>query len=360
MSAHRTSDQRRNPGRRDSGRSHRGRRDTGPRSGDTLTERYVREVVRHLPADQREDVADELRTTIADTVEARAAVDPPTAEREVLTEMGDPLRLAARYTDRPLALIGPTLFPAYVRLLKLLLTTVLPVVTAVLVVLDVFEHNDLGSAIGAGVGAVLTVGAQMIAWVTVVFALIERAQGPNARRGVHLGVGDLGIGWTPDDLPELRDPDAGRVGAVAAAVWNVLLALLIVWQHTAEPARPGADAERMEVLDPVLWSGWIWPILAGLVGAAALELLRVRARRWTYPLAGAYAVTEAAVCLPLAWLLYDRRLLNPELVAELGGAERTWDAIYLVAALAVIAVGVTEVFNRFREAHRETPSSTSR
>lgn len=34
---------------------------------DTLTDRYVREVVRRIPADQREDVAEELRTTIADT-----------------------------------------------------------------------------------------------------------------------------------------------------------------------------------------------------------------------------------------------------------------------------------------------------
>ena len=34
---------------------------------NTLTDRYVHEVVRRIPANQRDDVADELRATITDT-----------------------------------------------------------------------------------------------------------------------------------------------------------------------------------------------------------------------------------------------------------------------------------------------------
>ncbi|MFJ1679629.1 hypothetical protein ACIODT_32540 [Streptomyces sp. NPDC088251] len=145
----------------------------------TLTDRYVVEVVRRIPTDQRGDVADELRATIADTVEARGPADPATAERGVLTEMGDPIRLAARYAGRPLALIGPELYPTYVRLLTVLLSTVLPVVTAMSAVLDVLDGQGVGEVIGGAVGAVLTVGAQMIAWLTVVFALSSGpASGP--------------------------------------------------------------------------------------------------------------------------------------------------------------------------------------
>ncbi|MGW4107442.1 hypothetical protein [Streptomyces sp. NPDC004976] len=40
-------------------------------STGVLTERYVHEVVRRLPADQRDDMAQELRATIADTIEGR-------------------------------------------------------------------------------------------------------------------------------------------------------------------------------------------------------------------------------------------------------------------------------------------------
>lgn len=141
----------------------------------TLTDRYVALVVRRIPADQRGDVADELRATIADTVEARGPAGPEAAEREVLTEMGDPIRLAARYTDRPLALIGPALYPTYIRLLTVLLSTVLPVVTAVSAVLDVLDGQGAGEVIGGAVGAVLSLSTQMIAWLTVVFALVERS-----------------------------------------------------------------------------------------------------------------------------------------------------------------------------------------
>jgi hypothetical protein len=306
-----------------------------------LTDRYVQEVVRRIPADQRDEVADELRATIGDTVEAHAVADPDAAEREVLTEMGDPIRLAARYADRPLALIGPELYPAYVRLLRILLTTVLPVVTAGAVVIDVLDNNDVGSAIGAGIGALLTVGAQMIAWLTVVFALVERSAHRDdfATRGI----------WTPDDLPEPKQSDNRVASACASAVWNALLLGLIIWQHTAKPYR-GDGQDRLAVLDPALWSGWIWPILAGLSGIVALELIRIAVRRWTIALAGWYAVAEALVALPLAWILYQHKFFNPEFLNDTNGNWTVLDEFYTVAALGVLAVGAIEVVKRFREA----------
>ena len=310
-------------------------------SGNTLTERYVREVVRRLPAGQRGDIAAELRTTIADTAEARGAADPAAAEREVLTEMGDPIRLAARYADRPLALIGPELYPAYIRLLKVLLATVLPIVTAVMVVIDVLENGDVGSAIGAGIGAVLAVGGQMLAWLTVVFALIDRSQ----RRGQM--VTDT---WSPDDLPDLPRDDRRGAGAYAAAAWNALLIGLIVWQHTAEPYR--ADGERLQVLDPDLWDGWIWPILLGLAAIVVLELVQVAQGGWTVPLACGYAVAELVTALPLAWIFYDQMILNPDFVAAVSEDWTIPDAFYTISALVVLAIRATEAVKRFREAIR--------
>jgi hypothetical protein len=306
----------------------------------TLTERYVHEVVRRIPADQRDDVADELRATIADTVEARDSGDP---EREVLTEMGDPIRLAARYADRSLALIGPELYPAYVRLLVVLLSTVLPIVTAVLVVADIFEHNDLGSAVTTGIGAVFTVGAQMVAWTTLVFVLVERRSRQRGRLTREAG------GWTPADLPEPPRQDKRGIGVLVSAVLDAVIIGLILWQHTAEPYRTG-NANRLQVLDPALWSGWIWPILAGLAGLAVIKMVRIALRGWTIPLLAGYAVAEAVFALPLAWLLYQQKFLNPGLLAD--QALRGWtmpDAVYTVAALGVLAVSVSNVVKYVRE-----------
>ncbi len=315
-------------------------------SANTPTERYVHEVARRIPADQREDVADELRTTIADTVEAREAADPDSAEREVLTEMGDPIRLAARYSGRPLSLIGPDLYPTYIRLLGLLLTTVLPVVTAVLVVIDILENDDVGSAIGSAIGAVFTVGAQMIAWVTVGFALAERFRHQKGATGET----DT---WTPDDLPEPRQHDKHATASCTRAAWYGLLIGLICWQHVAKPYRAGGperDGDRLQVLDASLWSGWIWPILAGLAALTALELLRFTARAWTIRLACCYAVAEAVFTLPLAWILYDRRFFDPDFLADVNGDWSTPDSLYTVAALSVLATGGSRVVKLFREA----------
>lgn len=52
-----------------------------------LIEKYVYEVVRHLPEDSREDVKKELRSNILDMLAEDYTEDDV---RKVLTELGDP------------------------------------------------------------------------------------------------------------------------------------------------------------------------------------------------------------------------------------------------------------------------------
>ncbi|MEU8699925.1 hypothetical protein AB0C61_20085 [Streptomyces sp. NPDC048680] len=304
-----------------------------------LTDRYVAEVVRRIPAGRRGDVADELRATIADTVEARGPEDPEAAEREVLTEMGDPVRLAARYADRPLALIGPGLCPTYIRLLAVLLLTVLPVVVAVGAVLDVLDGKGAGAVIGGAVGTVVSLGAQMIAWLTVVFALAERSGKRSAAPG---------RAWTPDELPRLRATKERDATVYAGLSWHALLVALIVWQHTAQPYRTDAGA-HIDVLDPGLWSGWIWPVLAGLAGLVVLDVIRA-VRAPTRSLALWNIAAQVVFTLPMAWILYRREFFNPAFLSDVNGGWQTPDAFYTVVVLLVLAGGAREVVRRFREA----------
>ncbi|HEY1175872.1 MAG TPA: permease prefix domain 1-containing protein [Phytomonospora sp.] len=306
-----------------------------------LTERYIQEVVRRIPADQRADVADELRATIADTIEARDEETPEAAERAVLTEMGDPIRLAARYADRPLALIGPELYPAYIRLLVVLLTTVLPIAVLATVVIDALDgDNSVGSLIGAAIGGGLTIGAQMFAWLTVVFVIIDRVRRSDATAKA--------IEWTPDLLPALRPaPDKGGPAAYASVVWYAALIVAAVWQHVAAPYRLD-DGSNVEVLNPALWSNWIWPILTGLAGMAALEIVRIVRRGWTFGLVVAYTVADLVFALPLAWIFYDKQILNPAFLADFNGGWTTPDAFYSGAAIVVIAISATEAYKRFK------------
>ena len=125
------------------------------RSGSSLTERYVYAVTRRLPEDQRTEVGEELRGTIADRIDALAA-DRPDAdrtanERLALDELGDPDRLAAGYTGHRLHLIGPELYPAWKRLLQLVLAVAVPSVALVVAVIDAFSGEPFGEVLG-GVG----------------------------------------------------------------------------------------------------------------------------------------------------------------------------------------------------------------
>ncbi|MFD0024927.1 HAAS signaling domain-containing protein [Streptomyces sp. NPDC058382] len=303
-----------------------------------LTDRYVAEVVRRIPAGRRGDVADELRVTIADTVDARGPADAEATEREVLTEMGDPVRLAADYADRPLALIGPGLYPTYVRLLAVLLLTVLPVVTVMSAALDILDGQGAGAVIGGAVGTVLSLGAQMIAWLTVVFALAERSGKRFAAPG---------RAWTPDDLPEPRNRKEREAQGYAGLAWHGLLLALIVWQHTAQPYRTDGGT-HIDVLDPDLWSGWVWPVLAGLAGLAALDVIRA-VRTPTRSLALWSIAARVVFTLPLAWVLYRREFFNPAFLSDVNGDWQVPDAFYTVVVLLVLVAGVREVVRRLGE-----------
>ena len=66
----------------------------------TMTDRYIAAALKGVRAEQRQDVAAELRGSIADAVDARMAQGdaPEAAELAVLVELGDPIRLAAEYS----------------------------------------------------------------------------------------------------------------------------------------------------------------------------------------------------------------------------------------------------------------------
>ncbi len=89
-----------------------------------LIERYIHEVGRHLPRQQRADVQAELRSLLQDMVEDQAQTKVEKADEDivvgVLQEFGHPEKVAASYQSRPQYLIGPNLFPIF----KLVLTIV--------------------------------------------------------------------------------------------------------------------------------------------------------------------------------------------------------------------------------------------
>ncbi len=316
----------------------------------TLTDRYVVATVRDLDPDQRDDVERELRATIADMVEARldGGAEPADAERAVLVELGDPMRLASGYTGRPLHLIGPVLYPEWRRLLTLLLVTVVPIATVLTLVVRLFTDDIAGRGVGPAFGAAaltgLTTALHVAFWTTVVYALVERGR---QARGV--------MPWTPEQLPEdgasRRSVTRGEtLGALAALL---VIGLALVWQQTSSPVRSGGAV--VPVLDPALWSGWLPLVLALLGGQGVLLLLVHRAGRWTWGAAGAGAALDVALAAVLVWLAQGDRLFDPtflDVLVEGGWATAARD-LPLAVTLGVLLVTVwdqVETVRRLRTA----------
>ena len=219
----------------------------------SLTDRYVAATVRGLDEAQRPEVERELLATIEDMVDARLEAGAPTrtdAEQAVLVELGDPVRLAAGYSGRPLHLIGPGVYPEWLRLVRVLLVVVVPISVVGNLVARLFVEDlattDIGSLVGSSIALALTVALHVVFWTTLVFVVLERT-----------GHASLDT-WTPDQLPDTGG--TGRVGfgeTAASVVFLVLVALALVWQQTSSPiderrgGRPGARPRAVVGLDPV-------------------------------------------------------------------------------------------------------------
>ncbi len=304
----------------------------------TLTDRYVWAVVRLLPEPQRPEIDREVRSLVAEMVDTRTVgngsdpePDPASVERGVLVELGDPSLLAARYAQRPRALIGPEHFLEYLRVLKLVLVIVVPLVAALAALGAAADEDPTAwSVLGSGLSGAFMAGIQVAFWVTVVYAFADRWKADDP--------------WTPEALPNA--PASGRQPGIAdmtfGIVVTVLTAVAMVWQQ-AWPWLRDADGDRVPVLDPDLWSG-PGQVLIGLLGVSLVIQIIVLVRRgWSRQLAIANLVTNAGFLGVVAWAALDERLVNTrllEVVAERGDLDQVptvspWIPIVLVAAVEV-------------------------
>ena len=119
--------------------------------------------------------------------------------------------------------------------------------SAVVLTANLLSGNTVGQAITAGIGTAVTVSLQILFWVTLIFAIIERGANVESIKGKA---------WTVDDLPEL--PDDGRISiadAVSTVIANVFVVVGILWVQLQPPIV--IDGQAFPLFDPSLWSFWL-------------------------------------------------------------------------------------------------------
>ncbi len=214
-----------------------------------MIERYVYDVVRRLPASQREDISKELKTLIEDMMEERA--ENGKAEREnaeeVLKELGAPFALAEKYRDGKKYLIGPKYYEQYWFVLKIVLIAVAVGMIIAMIVQGVAQDvtwiangfgegstqtgmimgsfiENIATTVGAAIANIIMGLVQGFAWVTIIFVIIERYS-------VKVDIKEAMNGmWKPQDLKDRPVPSESAVikkgECIAGIVFTVVVIIL--------------------------------------------------------------------------------------------------------------------------------------
>ena len=314
----------------------RGKEDAAMTTTTVWTDRYLAAVLKGIPTDQRADVNVELRQEIETSVLQRTArgEDPESAERLVLHELGDPMRVSATYSGRSLSLIGPTFYPEYVRLLRLLLSIVVPIVTIVVGFTTSLSGESVWGVALAAVGSGFMVGIQVAFWVTLVFAVIDRRTTDTS---------SVTSDWDFDDLPEVTVNRIGLGDTLASITGLSLLVLFLLWQPTyQESFDPGGPS--IPILNPELSTLWIPVLIVILLASITLELIKYRVGRWTIPLAAVNSLLSLSFAFSAIYIIASDQLLNSEFTAAVtAGAFGTF--IDLVPTMIAWVIAVVTVFD---------------
>lgn len=313
----------------------------------TLTDRYVDAVVRHVPQDQRADVADDVRSLISDATEARLAsgeapADATALETEVLQELGRPARLAANYAEGPMHLIGPAYYFTWKRLTTLLIAIVVPIIAALTAVGGWLDGDGVWAILGSTVGAAFTVTMGIGFWVTLVFAIMER-------QGVALDDKD---DWTVSDLPERQTSTVKLGESIAEVAVLIFVGALVVWQSRVG-ALSGVDGLTEPLLAPTLPT-YVLPAVLFLIAAEVLSIIVRQVRgHWTMLDWGFNVALNAATVAVLVPIFASGGFLNPAAFAELGWPDADSPVTLLqlqqgVAAMIVI-FAVIDVVSSYRK-----------
>ena len=276
-----------------------------------LLERYLQAVRKYLPWKGQDDVVAELRANLEAQLEDKEAeLGRPltTAEIEAwLKEVGSPIQVAVRYQPQQY-LIGPTLFPIYLYVIRLACTVgfvVFLVITAVEVAMQATGISALWAVLRLP-GVLMTVAA----WVTLVFAVIEVLM--TRWPGQFPALAEISGNWQPGSLPPVEKGSASGtkprsyVGAVAEVIFGFLF---LVWMLLI-PHYPYV------LLGPGVYYLWVSPFQPGspivhffwwMVALTVLQLtwrcVNLLRGSWRRPQALQGIVVKAFGLIPLVLLL---------------------------------------------------------
>lgn len=310
-----------------------------------LIERYVKAVSRRLPEKRRADVEAELRSAIMDVADGRGA----TTEDEVaavLREFGDPATVAAGYDPSGQYLIGPELYPSYLRILGqgvAIAVAIAGMWLAVRLAIGASGPMEVGHELWNAVEIAFRATIGTLIGITATFVVFQRI-------GVTKTL--TRREWDPRDLPAQLDAD--RVSRLESGFSLVVLAIaMAIIGAIGREAQTGigdAPAILRPLMRGALLTGIPWLIASMLVEAIMHAGLIVEGRRrlWTRGLHVASDVLAVVAFGIAAVAVVGER----DVLRSVGMPDPAITVLYMTLLLIALGIGVGAVTREHRITRR--------
>ncbi|MED1863011.1 hypothetical protein P4V41_06050 [Fictibacillus nanhaiensis] len=330
-----------------------------------LIETYISEVTQRLPEKIRDDIALELRSTIEDMLPNHHTDNDV---EKVLMKLGDPVKLASEYNNKPRYLIGPLFYESYINVLIVaaIISVVISSLTLFVNGMITFEGDKSLFTLMAFIGQLclkmlltsLNVLFQVFFWVTIVFIVIERAGISN---------GDLynkKKAWSPSDLYQLKKVVKKRQIPKAevffSLFWTVLWATLLFnasemfgWYEQTGKGLEGLKLKAPLFNDDVLFSYAPFIVLLILI-EVGMAFYKFFIGRWTNLLASLNLIYHFFSVGLLCFMLTDKTLYNVAFTDKFNNTVPNVPTFWLVSTIAtVVAVfSIIDIISGFIKANK--------
>lgn len=303
---------------------------------------YVSEVIRYLPYKSQSEIKKELTTNILDMVDEKTAdgMSETDAVKSVLSKMGNPRLLADQYLDKKAYLIGPRYYPTYLMVAKIVSGAVALGITIALIVQFAFSTElSIISSIFQWLSSVFMGVLQAFAWVTLIFATVERFEETSLVKKVDV---DLDA-WSVKDLPKSQrnqrksDRVEGLVGFLFAIIFlllfNTRLDLLGVYMFDQ-----GSLKEIVPLFNLQNASSWI-PLLSIAIAFNAIsDGVAMAIRNQTRNTMGFRLMLNLLSFILFAYVLLNGNIFNVNLASQIAPDNIALENLWTLAQRNVVVI----------------------
>lgn len=248
-----------------------------------LLDRYVAEVGKHLPHNQRADIGKEIRSTLEDMLEERnqTSLKDEAAVIALLKEYGAPRKVAESYTG-PRYLISPHLYPAFELIVKIVMASLLGAgllgygISAATT--KSFAGTEFFSFLGQFWMGLLGGMLNAFGVIVIVFMVIEHVM------PIKKIEKEIEEEWNPADLAKEPDPDEVKMSeAISAVIFTVIgLAILNLYPNAVGIFfNTNGTWTFIPALSKTFFTYLPWMNLIGVL-QIVFNLYQLRQRTWTF------------------------------------------------------------------------------